>query len=121
MDHWSGSCNGPWLAVAREIGGDPLPSFVLKLYIAGSSPRADVAIANLKRICENDLQGQYTLDIIDVCHARGKPVAVGGPGVTSSPHFYQTADFRVLGEAESVIGELVQAWEAGSREEEGRR
>jgi radical SAM superfamily enzyme YgiQ (UPF0313 family) len=61
-------------------------------------------------------QQSDTLDIIDLCHARGKPVAVGGPGVTSSPHFYQRADFRVLGEAESVVGELVEAWEAGSRE-----
>ena len=61
-------------------------------------------------------QQSDTLDIIDLCHARGKPVAIGGPGVTSSPHFYQRADFRVLGEAESVVGELVEAWEAGSRE-----
>ena len=45
-------------------------------------------------------QQSDTLDIVDLCRARGKPVVVGGPGVTSSPHLYQTADFRVLGEAE---------------------
>ena len=45
-------------------------------------------------------QQSDTLDIVDLCRARGKPVAVGGPGVTSFPHLYQTADFRVLGEAE---------------------
>ena len=61
-------------------------------------------------------QQSDTLDIIDLCHARGKPVVVGGPGVTSSPHFYQGADFRVLGEAESVIDKFVEAWEAGARE-----
>lgn len=38
----------------------------MKLYVAGSSPRAEVAIANLRRICEEDLRGQYSLDIIDV-------------------------------------------------------
>jgi radical SAM superfamily enzyme YgiQ (UPF0313 family) len=61
-------------------------------------------------------QQSDTLDIIDLCHARGKPVVIGGPGVTSSPHFYPTADFRVLGEAESVIGEFVEAWEAGAKQ-----
>jgi radical SAM superfamily enzyme YgiQ (UPF0313 family) len=60
---------------------------------------------------END-----TLDIIDLCHARGKPVAVGGPDVTSNPRSYRSADFRVLGEAEGIIDKFVEAWQAGARE-----
>lgn len=40
--------------------------FILKLYISGNSPRAQAAIANLKRICEEDLAGRYTLEIVDV-------------------------------------------------------
>jgi circadian clock protein KaiB len=40
--------------------------FLLKLYVAGSSPRAALAIDNLKRICEADLSGRYVLEIIDV-------------------------------------------------------
>src|SRR4029077_5278757 len=43
-----------------------------------------------------------------------KPVVVGGPAVTSSPHLYKTADFRVLGEAEGIIDKFVEAWEAGA-------
>lgn len=39
---------------------------MLKLYVTGSSSRAAVAIANLKRICENELRGEYDLQIIDV-------------------------------------------------------
>ena len=61
-------------------------------------------------------QQNDTLDVVDLCRARGKPVVVGGPGVTSSPHLYQTANFRVLGEAEGVIDKFVDAWEAGARE-----
>ena len=57
-----------------------------------------------------------TIDVIDLCHARGKPVAVGGPSVTSSPDIYQKANFRVLGEAEGIIDKFVAAWEAGARE-----
>jgi circadian clock protein KaiB len=40
--------------------------FVLTLYVTGSSPRAELAIANLRRICEQDLDGRYELQIVDV-------------------------------------------------------
>jgi circadian clock protein KaiB len=43
-----------------------LPKFILKLFITGSSPRAEVAIANLRRICDEELAGEYVLEIIDV-------------------------------------------------------
>jgi len=56
-----------------------------------------------------------TLALISRCHLHGKPVVVGGPDVTSSPHLYKSADFQVLGEAEHVIAEFVAAWEAGQR------
>jgi circadian clock protein KaiB len=36
------------------------------LYVTGTSPRAERAISNLRRICEQDLRGQYQLEIIDV-------------------------------------------------------
>ncbi|WP_375308794.1 B12-binding domain-containing radical SAM protein [Bradyrhizobium sp. A11] len=56
-----------------------------------------------------------TLRLIDMCRAAGKPVVVGGPDPTSSPHIYEKADFRVLGEAESVIDDFIAAWESGAR------
>jgi circadian clock protein KaiB len=40
--------------------------YILKLYISGDSPRAKAAIENLERICEQDLAGRYTLEIVDV-------------------------------------------------------
>ena len=43
-----------------------MSKYLLKLYVAGSSPRTNVAITNLKRICEQDLAGQYEMEIIDV-------------------------------------------------------
>ena len=61
-------------------------------------------------------QQSDTLDVVDICHARGKPVVVGGPGVTSCPHLYQAVDFRVIGEAEHIIKNFIDAWEAGARE-----
>jgi circadian clock protein KaiB len=49
-----------------SLTGGPLPTYLLKLYVTGTSPRAEVAIANLRRICEQELRGQYKLEIIDV-------------------------------------------------------
>ena len=57
-----------------------------------------------------------TLKIIELCRSRDKPVAVGGPDVTSSPHVYARASIRIIGEAESVIDDFVSAWSAGVRE-----
>jgi hypothetical protein len=57
-----------------------------------------------------------TIEIIDLCRARDKPVVVGGPGVTSIPYLYSKANFRVLGEAEGIIDKFIEAWEAGARE-----
>ena len=34
--------------------------------MTGKTPRAERAIANLRQICETDLQGEYELEIIDV-------------------------------------------------------
>jgi radical SAM superfamily enzyme YgiQ (UPF0313 family) len=61
-------------------------------------------------------QQSDTLDIVDLCHSHGKPVVVGGPGVTSCPHLYSAADFRIIGEAEHIVENFVQAWEMGVRE-----
>ena len=46
--------------------GGSLTTYMLRLYVTGSSPRAETAVANLRRICEQELRGQYELQIIDV-------------------------------------------------------
>lgn len=56
-----------------------------------------------------------TQTVIALAQARRKPVVVGGPDATSVPHEYETADFRVLGEAEGVIDAFIAAWESGAR------
>jgi len=40
--------------------------YILKLYVAGQSPKSITAIANIKKICEENLQGRYELDVIDL-------------------------------------------------------
>jgi radical SAM superfamily enzyme YgiQ (UPF0313 family) len=60
-------------------------------------------------------QQDDTLEVVRLGQAWGKPVVVGGPDATSSPHRYEHADFLVLGEAESVIDAFIAAWETGDR------
>jgi circadian clock protein KaiB len=55
----------PDVSTARSATGSSEP-FILKLFICGASPRANSAVANLRHICEHDLQGHFTLEIIDV-------------------------------------------------------
>jgi len=56
-----------------------------------------------------------SLRITEMAHALGKPVAIGGPDITSHPYVYKAADFQILGEAESVIDDFVAAWQSGRR------
>jgi circadian clock protein KaiB len=57
---------GRSVCAEREDIGGHLPQYLLKLYVTGSSPRSETAIANLRRICEQELDDQYELEIIDV-------------------------------------------------------
>jgi circadian clock protein KaiB len=38
----------------------------LRLYVAGRTPKSVTAFANLKRICEEHLHGQYRIEVIDL-------------------------------------------------------
>ena len=38
----------------------------LRLYVAGQTPKSIVALANLKRICDEHMNGQYRIEIIDL-------------------------------------------------------
>lgn len=40
--------------------------WVLRLYVAGQSPKALKAFANLKKICEDQLNGKYSIEVIDL-------------------------------------------------------
>jgi len=39
---------------------------VLRLFVTGASPNSSRAISNLRNICESNIPGGYTLEIIDV-------------------------------------------------------
>lgn len=45
---------------------DPNEYFILRLYVAGQTAKAIAAFANLKAICEEQLEGRYEIEVIDL-------------------------------------------------------
>lgn len=41
-------------------------TYLLKLYVSGTSPQSVRAINNIKKICEENIKGRYTLEVIDL-------------------------------------------------------
>ena len=40
--------------------------YVLRLYVTGMTPKSISAIENIRKICEENLQGRYELEVIDI-------------------------------------------------------
>ena len=40
--------------------------WILRLYVAGQTPKSIAAFTNLKKICEEQLKGKYTIEVIDL-------------------------------------------------------
>jgi circadian clock protein KaiB len=38
----------------------------LRLYVAGQTPKSIIALANLKRLCEDHLAGRYHIEVVDL-------------------------------------------------------
>jgi circadian clock protein KaiB len=44
----------------------PSPGYLLRLYVAGQSPKSILAFRNLKLICEQHLVGHHQIEVIDL-------------------------------------------------------
>jgi circadian clock protein KaiB len=54
----------------------------LRLYVAGQSPKSLTAFANLKKICEEHLQGRYSIEVIDLVQ---QPQLAAGDQIVAIP------------------------------------
>jgi radical SAM superfamily enzyme YgiQ (UPF0313 family) len=59
-------------------------------------------------------QQRSLLSLIELCHARGKKIAIGGQDPTSQPGVYASADYLVLDEGEITIPKFLADLKAGS-------
>lgn len=56
--------------------------YILRLYIAGTTPRSTRAVANIREICERNLRGRYDLEVIDIYQ---KPALAKGEQIIAAP------------------------------------
>lgn len=55
-------------AVRKKVsrGKQAVPQYELRLYVAGQTNKSLAAFANLKKICDEHLKGQYRIEVIDL-------------------------------------------------------
>jgi circadian clock protein KaiB len=56
--------------------------YILKLYVAGATPRASLAIKNITDICQKHLAGRYKLEVIDIYQ---QPTLAKGEQIIAAP------------------------------------
>jgi circadian clock protein KaiB len=56
--------------------------YVLRLYVTGSTPHSLRAIANIRKICEEHLDGRYDLEVIDISQ---HPSLAAGEQIIAAP------------------------------------
>ena len=73
--------------------------YVLKLYVAGQTPKSLLAFKNLKQICEEYLQGRYVIEVIDLLE---KPELAEGDQIIAIPTLIRNLPEPVR----KIIGDL---------------
>jgi circadian clock protein KaiB len=81
-----------------QDAGPPV-AFQLRLYVAGQTAKSLMAIANLNRICETHLAGQYRIEVIDLTK---NPQLASGDQILAVP----TVVRRLPKPIKKIIGDL---------------
>ena len=71
----------------------------LRLYVAGPTAKSLTAFANLKRICETHLAGQYRIEVIDLLKT---PQLAAGDQILAVPTLVRRLPTRIR----KIIGDL---------------
>jgi circadian clock protein KaiB len=72
---------------------------ILRLYIAGQTPKSIKAFANLKKICEEYLPGKYRIEVIDLIQ---NPQLAAGDQILAVPTLVR----RLPEPVRRIIGDL---------------
>jgi circadian clock protein KaiB len=71
----------------------------LRLYVAGQTPKCVTAFANLKKLCEEHLGGDYSIEVIDLLK---KPQLASGDQILAIPTLVR----RLPSPMKKIIGDL---------------
>ena len=73
--------------------------WMLKLYIAGNTPKSMTALANLEKYCEEHLVGQYVLEVVDLLK---QPQLAAGDQILAIPTLVRKVPVPIR----KIIGDL---------------
>jgi circadian clock protein KaiB len=73
--------------------------FLLRLYVAGMTPKSLTAVSNLKRICEERVEGHYEIEVIDL---RENPQLAAGQEIIAVPTLVRSLPEPIV----RIIGDL---------------
>jgi circadian clock protein KaiB len=89
-------------AAADASADTPPDSWILRLYVAGQTPRSLRAVASIEKICANQLQGRYRLEVIDLYQ---QPQLAQGEQIVAVPALIK----RLPDPLRMVIGDMSNA------------
>lgn len=76
-----------------------MKTWELRLYVAGQTSKSMVAFSNLKKLCEEHLQGQYRIEVIDLLE---NPALAKGDQIFAIPTLVR----RLPEPIKKIIGDL---------------
>ncbi len=71
----------------------------LRLYVAGQTPKSVTAFSNLKKLCEDNLEGKYSIEVIDLVE---NPQLARGDQIIAIPTLVRRLPVPV----KKIIGDL---------------
>jgi circadian clock protein KaiB len=74
----------------------------LRLYVAGQTPKSVTALANLRRVCEENIPGRYRIEVIDLVE---QPARARTDQIVAIPTLVR----RLPAPIRKVIGDLSNA------------
>jgi circadian clock protein KaiB len=74
-------------------------TYELRLYVAGQTRKSVLALANLRKICEEHLQGRYAIEVIDLME---NPQLAQGDQILALPTLVR----RLPEPIKKIIGDL---------------
>ena len=75
------------------------PKWTLRLYVAGQTPKSVTAFTNLKRLCDEHLYGEYTIEIVNLLE---NPQLAEGDQILAVPTLVR----RLPEPVKKIIGDL---------------
>ena len=94
-------------ALLRVVKAPKPETFLLRLYVAGQTPKSIRAFTNLTKICDTHLKGRYKIEVIDLLEhpemARGDQIVALPTLVVKLPHPVR----RIIGDLSNTDRVLV--------------